>query len=251
MKTDEFCKYLEWDSQFFGLRIARVTVNILTQQNIECIMTWCNAHSIDCLYFLSTSNDPVTVKLAETNEFHLVDVRITLEKQLDNIPVSGKKFLESGFHLSNSADIPYLQEIARVNYGDSRFYYDPNFPTDLCDTLYETWIEKSCHGFADAVIVAEFKGQPSGYVSCHLLTHTQGKIDLVGLREDVRGKGLGTKMIATSLQWFAGQGVTHVIVVTQGRNIKAQRLYQKCGFLTQTVQLWYHRWFASRKEFKT
>jgi hypothetical protein len=37
-----------------------------------------------------------------------------------------------------------------------------------------------------------------------------------------------------------------VNVVTQGRNSKAQRLYERCGFLTRSVQLWYHRWFMPR-----
>jgi dTDP-4-amino-4,6-dideoxy-D-galactose acyltransferase len=31
---------------------------------------------------------------------------------------------------------------------------------------------------------------------------------------------------------------------TQGRNIVMQRLFQKCGFVTRSVELWYHRWAA-------
>jgi ribosomal protein S18 acetylase RimI-like enzyme len=34
-------------------------------------------------------------------------------------------------------------------------------------------------------------------------------------------------------------------VVTQGRNIASQRLYQKHGFVTQSIQLWYHRWTSA------
>ena len=28
-----------------------------------------------------------------------------------------------------------------------------------------------------------------------------------------------------------------------GRNLAAQRLYQRSGFVTASLQLWYHRWF--------
>jgi hypothetical protein len=31
--------------------------------------------------------------------------------------------------------------------------------------------------------------------------------------------------------------------VTQGKNIAAQRLYQKNGFLIRDLQLWYHKWY--------
>ena len=33
-------------------------------------------------------------------------------------------------------------------------------------------------------------------------------------------------------------------VVTQGRNVAAQRLYQSAGFRTAAVQLWHHCWFT-------
>jgi hypothetical protein len=35
-----------------------------------------------------------------------------------------------------------------------------------------------------------------------------------------------------------------VLVVTQGRNYAAQRLYQRNQFRTCEVQLWYHKWYS-------
>jgi hypothetical protein len=37
-----------------------------------------------------------------------------------------------------------------------------------------------------------------------------------------------------------------VRVVTQGRNVRAQRLYQAHGLLTRSIGLWFHRWSAPR-----
>ena len=110
--------------------------------------------------------------------------------------------------------------------------------------MYETWTEKSCHGYADAVLVAEMNGQAAGYISCHLLDGAEGNIGLVGIGAEWRGMGLGTALVNTGLRWFADQGVTRATVVTQGRNWQAQRLFQRSGFMTRTVQLWYHRWFT-------
>ena len=243
MPNSSLCQYRDWDSEFFGDRIAQITVNRLTPKDMDTIMRWCAAQTIDCLYFFAETDDGETVSIAESNRFNLVDIRITLEKHLARNPVPEHEFSNGIIRLSTSGDISSLKAIASKSYQDSRFYYDPNFPNARCEALYETWIEKSCQGYADTVLVAELEGQPIGYVSCHLLDQVTGKIGLVGLSVDAQGKGFGKRLIHASLQWFAKQGTEQVTVVTQGRNVKAQRLYQKWGFLTQSVQLVYHRWF--------
>ena len=206
-------------------------------------MMWCDSHAIDCLYFFAEAEDAETVRIAESHEFHLMDIRIILEKQLTRNPVQEHKFPNCIIRPSTPADIPSLKAIASKSYYDTRFYYDPHFPNSRCGALYETWIEKSCQGDANAVVVAEHEGRSIGYISCHLLDQVTGKIGLVGVRADARGKGFGKRLIQASLQWFAEQGTKQVIIITQGRNVKAQRLYQECGFWTQSVQLGYHCWF--------
>ena len=146
---------------------------------------------------------------------------------------------------SQPGDIPGLRSIARISHRDTRFYHDPNFPTARCDTLYETWIERSCQGYADRVLVAEASGQPVGYVSCHLDNATDGRIGLLAVGENARGGGAGRELVRECLRWFAQHSRTRVTVVTQGRNVGAQRFYQKCGFVTGGLKLRYHRWFQS------
>ena len=36
--------------------------------------------------------------------------------------------------------------------------------------------------------------------------------------------------------------IKKLYVVTQGRNIRAQRLYQKNGFIIKSSGIWYHKW---------
>jgi ribosomal protein S18 acetylase RimI-like enzyme len=59
--------------------------------------------------------------------------------------------------------------------------------------------------------------------------------------------GIGTLVVRAAQEYFHRKGVEEVSVVTQGRNIGAQRLYQKCGFLTGSVGYWFHRWFPGTK----
>jgi len=45
------------------------------------------------------------------------------------------------------------------------------------------------------------------------------------------------------MNWFADQNASNITVVTQGRNVAAQRLYQRLGFVTRSLELTYHKWF--------
>jgi dTDP-4-amino-4,6-dideoxy-D-galactose acyltransferase len=238
----EPCSLLEWDSQFFGLTVAQVNGHRLEAQTIAQILDWCREKKVRCLYFLADSNHLETLRLAEENGFYLTDIRVTYER---STPGMGNPYQPAPpIHLATPEDLPGLRAMADSAYRDSRFYYDGHFPQDTCDRLYKTWIEKSLSGYAQAVLVRGEAGQPEGFVTCHTSpSEAKGKIGLAGVSEGTRGRGIGQALVQESLHWFAGQGMATVEVVTQGRNIPAQRLYQKCGFATKEVRLWYHHWF--------
>lgn len=242
MNSFALCQYLDWDSDFFGVRIARLTTNRLTEEILYDTNNCCASHNIDCVYFLADSDNDETIFLAENNGFHLVDLRMTFEKPITAIPTFTAHSNNNVTRKSEPRDIIELRQIARSNHRDTRFYFDRHFSRERCDELYATWIERSCQGFADAVFVADDNGKASGYITCHLREGNLGQIGLVGVGPTLQGKGMGTQLVNHAINWFAEQGMKKVTVVTQGRNVIAQRLYQKSGFLTQSVQLWYHKW---------
>jgi len=235
------CRFLEWDSKFFGFRIARLQHSRLNQEALDEALAWCRKEHIDCLYFLADS-DPTTVALAESAHFHLVDIRVTLETHPQNgmPPVDG-----APIRSWMPADISRLRSIAAASHQDSRFYRDGHFPVERCEDLYGTWIEQSCGAEGTQVFVAEVAGKVAGYVSCHARAQ-EGSIGLLGIADEARGRGLGRNLVLQALAWFRDQSTNSVSVVTQGHNVAAQRLYQKAGFTTQSEQLWYHYWSEGR-----
>ena len=247
MGATAICEYLEWDSQFFGRRIARANISCLTISSAAEIESWCGAHKIECLYFLASLSDHETVKIAAEKMFRLVDVRVTLDLNMNwanaNIDTS-----RPSVRNAVESDIPALRAIARTAHRDSRFYYDEKFPTHLCDKLYETWIETSFHGWSAKVFVAGEGKDIAGYLTCHLPDRSIGQIGLVGVASNAQGKGTGSDLVSQAVGWFAQEGVEKVSVVTQGRNVRAQRLYQRCGFVTRSVELWFHRWFSESRK---
>ncbi len=245
MPAEGPCEFLEWDSSFFGLRIARVADDFFDAKRLGEIEDWCERHRIDCLYFLARPDDPNTSRLAELAAFRLVDVRVTLELEAGpRAPAPSVMGDGTALRLARAGDSATLQEAARRNHHDTRFYADERFPRRLCDSLYAAWIARSLEGYADAVWVAEEAGKPVGYITCHLDREMAiGRVGLLGGNDGGRGRGIGPGLVSGSVAWFREQGMRIVRVATQGRNVAAQRTYQRCGFVTAAIGLWYHRWF--------
>jgi TDP-D-fucosamine acetyltransferase len=182
------------------------------------------------------------IRAVEDAGFRLVDQRITLARSLESA-------LEAvpSIRKATAEDVPALQGLAAISHIDTRFFADPRFARERCAELYRRWIAKSCvEGYADVVLTEGAAGDPAGYIACHLdaASSRTGRIGLIAVGEKHQGRGVGRRLIAGALHWFAEAGVVEVDVATQAKNIRAQRLYQGSGFKSQSIALWYHKWFT-------
>ena len=82
--TNEPCVFLQWDTDFFGFKVARVNGHNLDVEKIKDIYRWCEDYEIECLYFLAGSDDPKTIRCAEDHNFRLVEVRVNMDSSLKN-----------------------------------------------------------------------------------------------------------------------------------------------------------------------
>jgi dTDP-4-amino-4,6-dideoxy-D-galactose acyltransferase len=231
---------LEWDSEFWGLTIGRVTSSALTRSTWPDLDAWARANAVDCLYLLARSDDLETIGTAQEAGFQFVDVRVELSQLPTGVGRPGR------IRPYQSADLERIRPIARTHHETTRFYADHHFPRERCGELYETWLVRSCEeGWANSVLVAEADGgQAVGYVTCHLDPITgRGSIGLIAVDQRAQGTGLGSDLVLGALDWFRGQGSDDVVVVTQGANIRAQRVFQRCGFRSSQTGLWFHRWY--------
>lgn len=243
--SEDPCTFLEWDSQFFGVRVARVNGSRMDEARLAEVKDWVAAERIDCVYFLADSTDAVTVRLAEESGFRLQDIRLTLAltRPPDPAPLIETPMVRP----ARAEDADAMRETARHAYVHSRFYNDPHFTEEQCASLYDVWLTRSINDrtYAELTYVGLVNEQPAGYITMHVdRAQKQGTIGLVGVGESARGQALGQTLVNQALAWFWHQGMESVQVTTQGRNIAGQRLYQRCGFLTQSVLLWYHWWPA-------
>ena len=223
---EPLCALLEWDSTFFGRTIARANVPSLTPERGRAIEAWCAENAVDCLYFLAAADDRATGGVLEDLGFHLVDIRAA-----------------ALVRPATPADIPALKAIAGVSHRNTRFHADARFDREQCDELYRVWIEKSCLGGADRVVVIDQDGSPAGYMTVHLEGNA-GRLGLLGVDPARRRGGLARRLVLGALAWLRDQKAGRAYLLTQGVNVDSQRLFQGLGFRTSAVALWYHRWFS-------
>jgi dTDP-4-amino-4,6-dideoxy-D-galactose acyltransferase len=234
-------RFLPWDSEHFGQRIARVLPSTLSTEEIQRLDAWCQEQRIDCLYFLSSDTGGPTLWSAQSHGFRLVDLRVTLLAKLDGLALPS--FQSETISLASAADIPNLRSIATHNHLDSRFYADPHFERLKCDELYAIWIEKSVKDPNQRVFTYKPEGKALGYVSTYKDESGNGFIGLVGIAKACQGQGIGTQLTNHCLRVLQAEGCTQVEIVTQGRNTRAIQLYEKCGFRLKSIQTWFHKWY--------
>jgi dTDP-4-amino-4,6-dideoxy-D-galactose acyltransferase len=234
------CDLLEWDTQFFGFPIAKVIDPLLTPDRCASIDAWCREHRVRCLYFRASA-EPETTALAEHNGFRLVDVRTTLYRTLDDS--FRPRTIASRIRRATEADVPRLEAIAAESHRNTRFFYDGRFPVDRCVEMYRRWIRNELASAEVDVAVAESEGALAGYSTSVVGDRGVGLISLMAVAPEFRHRGIGDDLVNASLMHQSAQRATSARVTTQGWNIAAQRLYQRCGFRTSNVDLFFHKWY--------
>lgn len=232
-------RLLDWDSAFFGRRIATLIVPPRDTADLSDTVHAARRMGVECVYVLSDVEDQAAIRALSEIGARLVDVRLTFERGLADL---APRTSETATRAAREADVPALRELAAASHDSSRFYADGRFPRERCEELFATWIAKSFAGWAEVVRVADVEGEMRGYTTGHAREDGRGEIGLVAVDPRAQGVGLGTKLVVSALHALRDLGLSRATVVTQGRNIGAQRLYQGQGFRTQRVQTWHHLW---------
>jgi dTDP-4-amino-4,6-dideoxy-D-galactose acyltransferase len=224
---------LGWDSSFFGLAIGRLSPEQGAGGLAQSVAA-ADTDGIECLYLLCPTGDDPTLATALDLGFRPYDVRIELERELD-APIR----MPPEIHDARPQDVPALERIALERIRGTRFWADAHFPRERVAELYASWLRAAVvDSPARRVLVF---GEGEGFVVCRLAASSgTGAIELIAAAVD--GRGIGGALTAAAGTVFAAAGFTRATVVTQGRNVPAQRLYQRHGYRTTRVGLWLHRW---------
>lgn len=250
-----------WDSNHFGINIGKMRLAIFNP-NVDVVDRRCLfrnmankavSQGLDLIICRVDLNDLQTVHALEREGGMLADILLTFYINLNTAYVrddfeyvkspSDIKVVEAGVK-----DAEALSNIGRGTFENDHFHADHRLPKEKCDELYAKWIFNSVKGSADKVFVAKKYNMPVGFITCKIEklndNYCYGVIDLIGVRKEFQGIGVGSSLVHEALKWFS-RYTASVYVGTQVQNTQALRLYEKRGFRHVFSEATMHLWVSA------
>jgi GNAT superfamily N-acetyltransferase len=170
--------------------------------------------------------------------FFLVDTNVQLQKLRDKNSFQTNNL---NIRFSNPSDQEGVLKIAANSFIYDRFHNDPSIKEEDAKKIKEEWAKnffRNARG--DWMIVAEDKGNISGFLQ--LLHGVDGAliIDLIAVDQNYRHTGIAQKMIHFAMQYCETKTAV-VRVGTQIANLPSITLYLKMGFSISTAQYVFHQ----------
>ncbi len=228
---------LEWDSIFFSLRIASITLYNENFTFLENCLVKYKKENFDLVYVFLNDGIILPSSIQHLFSSKLVDNKCIYSYTIP--PHLGSHI--NNIHLFNGYAFQ-LYDLAVQSGIYSRYNTDNNFQRGDFERLYKTWIEKSVDGtLADKVLVHKTGNVYSGLIT--LKQHNnEVSIGLIATDSSYRRKGVGSSLLDAAKSYAYTMNKTELNVATQAHNTEACSLYEKNSFVLKSKSLVYHIW---------
>ncbi len=235
---------LDWDSQFFGYKIAAIRAQNLEFNALKNTIVELGEQDYKLAYCFAVPDDVISNSSLQRASGLLVDEKITFFMRIneaDNFTTPPFDNIKS-YKLDSASE--KLKSLALQSGIYSRFKTDPNFHNAEYEKLYIEWIEKSVQRkIADEVLVYSENEDEKGLITLGFKGNS-GSIGLLAVDENERGKSIGRKLVWSALVCFREKKVNIVEVVTQNDNEGACGFYKSMGFEVKSIVNIYHLWIS-------
>lgn len=232
---------LEWDSDFFGFPVARTDWSGNLSEIAEAIAD-ARKINVTLLYVFAPPNAAPPASILNNVISVFTCQRVELEKGLTDAP-NLREERESIVALTEiNCNVEEISELGVIAGSHSRFMCDPMIPRTIGERLFRIWAENSLRGIlADASFGYLSDTRIMGFVSVRRQERA-GRITLIAVRPEVRGKGIGSRLVRAAEGYVAATGGDKITVATQGHNEPALGLYRSSGYKELARSRVWHVW---------
>lgn len=234
---------LPWDSQFFGLKVARLnavipiadpTYQVMTNLNrvVSELIERCKSRDVQYLFAPVDARDVALARSLGRSGFEFVESRLFFHRSLTDYSHPERYDVR----LATEEDVELLSVVAaEVKNPYDRFHADPVFSGEPADRLMQRWVRASiCEGFADGVMVPDVPA-PVAFLSFKI--HRErwsawgrriGQAPFGAVGSEFRGWYM--KLISEICYHLKALGAEHFFMVSQATNNAVVRCWEKLGF---------------------
>ena len=229
-------QFMDWDSGFFGVKIAQIEKNLFLKENPEACLNELAAAKIEMAYYVSDL--PLDANYKASYNFFLVSKKVHIRKDLScSLPLHNN--IEFYNDSVPNSDLVSLAHRAR-NF--SRFLSDPRISPEKVKELYEIWITKSVEKkMASDVLVYKENGKIKGFVTL-ISDPPHGQTPLFAVSTDSEGKGISFSLMRAADSVLYQNGCSYYTSATQADNMAAVTVFRRHGFEIGPVEYVYHLW---------
>lgn len=228
---------LSWDSDFLGLKTGRLHC----ERSEELVESLPAIKDDDYQLIYVFSNTAIEVEPANCRLLN-VGGQVAYYKSLDGMSRSGKQAIQDdSIGLYQGADEnESLLQLALLSGHLSRFRLDHLLPFGSFERLYRQWLSKSLtNKDSSRIYIAGSSEDPDGMLTASW-RQGHGTVDLLAVRQDAQGKGIGSKL----LEYFENEAikidVNQLCVKTQMTNVMARRVYERNAYTLKESFYLYH-----------
>jgi RimJ/RimL family protein N-acetyltransferase len=246
-----FGRKLEWDSNFFGFPCGRIDHLFALGQGsqrfqaavnaLADLLAWFDNEGIRFLAAKVPGPDPILVQAFEHHGFYLTDATQSLHRSGGPLPETPTLPPEYRFEAKADPD-EAARAFGRLFY-DGRFHHDHRIPRETADRLWAQAVRSQAAGEAREALYLFHDDRPVGIAALTPAGPPDGRgcLFLFGIKDEYRGRGLGTPLLAEILRRHQN-GYSAIDVETSTYNLPALRLYRSLGFEPGIVRVSLHGW---------
>lgn len=231
---------LDWDSDFFGYKIASIQTSQLHPAELKEILKDLEQQNVTLAYCFVQEDDNISFNSLQKASGLLTDKKVIYVIHGFSAPSEIDSRHIRPYDLNYLSD--NLHNLALQSGIYSRYNVDPKFRNNEYERLYLEWIKKSVEKkIADDILVYYDDITERGFITLSV-KEDKGTIGLVAVDERERGKSIGRKLMNSTFEYFANRNINTVEVVTQMANKTACLFYESLGFQVKSVTNIFHLW---------
>ncbi len=243
----------EWDSKHFGMGISKIKLILFNRDVNILLRRLLIRRAIDLarsklIIARIPLHDIRTIQALELEGGLLTDILLTFHRKLpvDSVNQTFPKHIRNVEVVeANEFHEKQIAEISKEVFTMNHFLFDPYLPREKCLELYSKWALNCLREASNINLIAKLNGKVIGFILCKVnnigLKCSYGIIDLIGVKREYQGMGVGSLLLHEALRRIS-RCAPIVYVGTQASNIPAVRMYERFGFKLVFTEATFHIW---------